>query len=387
MPTQSIGNILSRSFVLTFFAQFGLLSTFYILMPTLPIYLSGSGSNKIEIGILIGIFTLSSIVLRPFIGRALLRTSEKRFMIIGTFLFVLTSLAYLIAPPFWPLLVVRFFQGIGFAFYHTASFTLIANISPETQKGQSLSYFVLASTVSGAIAPPIGIIVINHFSFSFLFLICSGLSLCSFFISTLLRTKPVTLSKNFPNDSGSLISREALPPSIINFLSFFVWGALNAFFPLYAINHGMANPGLFFTILAMILILGRSIGGKIFDLYSKEKIILPCLAMGIMAMIILAFSKTVSMFILVAVVWGIGFAFLTPSLLAYALDQSGSSSGPAMGTFTAFSDVGLTFGPVMMGIILHSTNYSIMFLCLAFTGLINLSYFYFFVKKGGSLPP
>jgi hypothetical protein len=58
-----------------------------------------------------------------------------------------------------------------------------------------------------------------------------------------------------------------------------------------------------------------------------------------------------------------------------------------MGTFTAFSDVGLTFGPVMMGIILHSTNYSIMFLCLAFTGLINLSYFYFFVKKGGSLPP
>ena len=145
----------------------------------------------------------------------------------------------------------------------------------------------------------------------------------------------------------------------------------------------MANPGLFFTILAIILILGRSIGGKIFDLYSKERIILPCLATGIIAMIILAFSKTVPMFILVAVVWGIGFAFLTPSLVAYALDHAGSSSGPAMGTFTAFSDVGLTFGPVIMGIILHSTNYPIMFLCLAFTGLINLNYFYIFARKKG----
>lgn len=383
MSTQPIGNLLSRSFVLTFFAQFFLQSIFYILIPTLPIYLSRSGSNEIEIGILIGIFTLSSIVLRPFVGRALLRTSEKRFMIIGTLLFVLTSLAYLIAPPFWPLLVVRLFQGVGFAFFHTASFTLIANISPETQRGQSLSYFILASTISGALAPPLGIILINHFSFSLLFLVCSGLSLCSLFITTLLRTKQAAPPKDSSIDSGSLISREALPPSIINFLSFSVWGALNAFFPLYAINHGMANPGLFFTILAIILILGRSIGGKIFDLYSKERIILPCLATGIIAMIILAFSKTVPMFILVAVVWGIGFAFLTPSLVAYALDHAGSSSGPAMGTFTAFSDVGLTFGPVIMGIILHSTNYPIMFLCLAFTGLINLNYFYIFARKKG----
>jgi len=36
-----------------------------------------------------------------------------------------------------------------------------------------------------------------------------------------------------------------------------------------------------------------------------------------------------------------------------------------------------------MGIILHSTNYPIMFLCLAFTGLINLNYFYFFARKKG----
>ena len=165
MTTQKTGEILSPNFVLTFFAHFGLLSIFYILIPTLPIYLSRRGSNEVEIGILIGIFTLSSVALRPFIGRALIKTPEKKFMIAGAILFGLTSIAYLIAPPFWPLLIVRLTQGIGFAFFHTASMTLIANISPETHRGQSLSYFNLASTISGALAPPFGIFLINEIIF------------------------------------------------------------------------------------------------------------------------------------------------------------------------------------------------------------------------------
>jgi len=98
-------------------------------------------------------------------------------------------------------------------------------------------------------------------------------------------------------------------------------------------------------------------------------------------MIILAFSKTLPMFILVAVIWGIGNAFLAPALIADALDRVGSSTGPAMGTFTAISDIGLTAGPVIMGIILQSAGYPIMFMGLALIGIINLCYFQFFVRK------
>ena len=145
----------------------------------------------------------------------------------------------------------------------------------------------------------------------------------------------------------------------------------------------MANPGLFFTTIAIMLILGRALGGKILDLYSRERIILPCLFTYIISMIILAFSKTLPMFILVAVIWGIGHAFLMPTLMVYALDRVGSSPGPAMGTFTAISDLGMSLGPVIMGIIIHTTSYPIMFLCLALTGIVNLNYFYFFVRKKG----
>jgi predicted MFS family arabinose efflux permease len=67
--------------------------------------------------------------------------------------------------------------------------------------------------------------------------------------------------------------------------------------------------------------------------------------------------------------------------VVYALERGGSSTGPAMGTFTAITDLGFSLGPVIMGIIIHTTGYPVMFLCLALAGVINLSYFYFFVRK------
>jgi len=378
-----IPKVLTRDFVLLFFAQFTFSFVFQSLIPTLPIYLSRLGSNEVEIGVLIGIFFFCSLVLRPFVGKALIRTPEKKFMITGSLFYALASLAYLLAPPFWPLLIVRVFQGIGFAFFHTASFTLIANISPETHRGQSLSYFALANSISGALGPSVGIFLINHFSFTLLFLVCSGLSFCSLFITYRLGRSQVVPLQDSPIDDGFLLSRKALPPSVISSLSLFIWGALTAFFPLYAINQGVANPGLFFTTIAIMLILGRALGGKILDLYSRETVILPCLFIYILSMVILTFSKTLPMFILVAAIWGIGNAYLAPALIAYTLDRVGSSVGPAMGTLTAISDLGLTTGPVIMGIIIQSTSYRIMFLCLAFVGIINLYYFYFFVRKKG----
>jgi len=74
-------------------------------------------------------------------------------MIAGTLIYAISSAAYLIAKPFWPFLVVRIFQGIGLALFATASFTLVARISPSAHRGQSLSYFYLAINIAFALAP------------------------------------------------------------------------------------------------------------------------------------------------------------------------------------------------------------------------------------------
>jgi MFS family permease len=380
MVTQKI---FTRDFILSFFAYFALCCVYHLLIPTLPIYLSRLGSKETEIGVLIGMFSVSSLVLRPLVGKALLKIPEKTFMIVGTLLFTFTSIAYLFALPFWPFLIVRVFQGIGYAFFQTASFTLIANISSEARRGQSFGYFILAYNLSGALAPPFGMVLINHFGFLLLFLFCLGLSLCSLFVTHQLGRGPVAPFQDAAVEDSFLLSWKVLPPSTIGFFALFIWGGVAAFFPLYAINHGVANPGLFFTAVAITLILCRVLGGKILDLYSKESIILPCLTTYIISMLLLAFSKTLPLFILVGLIYGIGHAFLYPTLVTYVIDRVGGSPGPAMGIFQAFTDLGTALGTMVMGIVVHSTSYPMMFLCLAFIGMINLNYFYFFVRKGG----
>ncbi len=196
MTTQKIPRILTHDFILCCLSYLALAFVFTILIPTLPIYLSRSGSNEVEIGILIGSFAVSSLLLRAFVGRGLLRIPETTFMTAGALLYALTSLAYLFVSPFWPFLVVRVFQGIGWAFFTTASITLIANISSDAHRGQSFGYFYLAHNVSNALAPPLGIFIINNFGFTFLFLVCMGLSLCSLLVANKLGRRQVAPLEN-----------------------------------------------------------------------------------------------------------------------------------------------------------------------------------------------
>ena len=256
MHSQSYRDILTRDFILAFFAQTVFTSVFHLLIPTFPIYLSRWGSTEIEIGVLVGTVGFTSVAVRPFVGRALIREREKLLMIVGALLTAVASIAYLVLPPFWPLLVARGFQGIGFACFHTATITYIANISAGGPRAQTISYFALAMNVSAALAPPLGILLINRFDFVHLFLVCTALSFCSAFLSYTLGGRPDAPSSAQPTDDGFFLSRKALPPAITSFLSLFIWGALTAFFPLYAVQHNVSNPGLFFTALAVMLILG-----------------------------------------------------------------------------------------------------------------------------------
>lgn len=377
----SLRKILTRDFLLVGCAQFAFSFVANLLVPTLPVYLLGLGASEVEIGVLIGSFSVSALVLRPFVGRRLSKTPEKRFMIAGCLLFAITCLAYLIAPPFWPFFIVRLLQGIALAFFHTAAYTFVARITSEAHRGQSLSYFVLAFNLSAAVGPSLGMVLINHYSFTVLFLICTGLSMCSLFIACGLKRPRTASSQGSSITDGSLLSREALPSSIANSLTFLAWAALSTFFPLYAIQLGVSNPGLFFSTMAITLILSRTLGGRIADLYSKEKLVLPCLMLCIVSMVVLALSRTLPMFLLAATILGAGYTFLMPSLLSIAINRSGPHPGLALGTFTAVGDLGSVLGPVLMGIVVHAAGYRTMFFCLASLGLFNLGYFYFLVGK------
>ena len=378
----AIRNMFTRDFVLGFFALFTFIIAYYALIPTLPIYFARLGSAEMEIGVLVGIFGASSLVFRLVVGSALLRYSEKSIMMFGALIFAATFVASIVLRPFWPFLMVRFFQGIAFACLDTAVLAFIIKITPPANRGRAIGYFTLAPPFAQAIGPSFGIFLINQYSFTVFFLICTGLSLCAFSFSWKLKGKEIVRpDMDTSTNNNHFLDLKIIAPSIMNFLQYFVWGGLIAFLPLYAVKSGITNPGYFFSANAVMLITGRALGGKIMDTCSREKIIITFILTSMAAVVILSFSKTLSMLILVGLLWGVGVAFLTPTSMAYALDYAGSSDGTAVGTFRALSDLGITLGPMVMGIIIPFTGYRIMWLCLASICLINLCYFQFYVRR------
>jgi MFS family permease len=383
IPKHRVANLLTPNFLLGFLAFLLFAAANLSLTPTLPIFLARLGSHEGEIGVLVGVFGLSSLMSRFLVGRYLVKYSEKSAMMMGALLFALTSLAFIVIRPFWPFFAVRFLQGVAFASLDTAAFAFIVNVIPPAYRGQGLAYFMLAPNLALAVAPACGMFLINRYSFAVLFLICVGLSVGTFFLSYLLKGKKETVrpDKIASVPRGLFFDAKIVAPAMTGFLHTFASGALVAFFPLYAIQCGVANPGLFFSAVAIMIIAGRALGGRILDSCSKDKVVVAFLAIAMIAMVMLSFSKTLPMFIIVGLFWGTGISFFAPATMAYAFEYAGSADGTAVGTFRALTDSGVALGPMVMGALVPMTGYPGMFLCLALICLIDLGYFQFYVRR------
>ena len=237
-------NLFTRDFVLMFLAYFAYMFAFFALVPTLPVYLVRLGSNEGEIGMLVGIYSISALVSRLLAGGALTRYSEKNVMILAALLFAVSFLAYVILRPFWPFLVVRLFHGVAYACLDTAVFALIVKVTPQASRGQALSYLMLAPGLASVMAPSLGMSIVNQFSFTILFVVCAGVSLCALLSSSTLKGAEVVKPDTGAPTPSAVFEGKIIVPAMSAFFYYFVLGSLMAFFPLYAIQCGVANPGL-----------------------------------------------------------------------------------------------------------------------------------------------
>ncbi len=151
---------------------------------------------------------------------------------------------------------------------------------------------------------------------------------------------------------------------------------------------GWPIPGFFLPLLPPCLFWAVLWVGKLLNIYSRERIIMPCLITYIISMVILAFSKTQPMFILACNDLGDGTCFSLPLvsystlLIVQVLLQGRLSDWESSLQSTCILERAL--GPAdLMGIVIDMASYPIRHVSsvLAFTGIVNFNYFYFFMKK------
>lgn len=348
--------LFSRDFILTSLSTFTLFASFYFLLITLPIYIEKIGGTESEIGLIIGVFTISAVTLRPFIGQEVDRRGRKIILISGILVFLISMLLYDYTKNVTSLLLLRVLHGVGWGAATTAATTLIADIAPPNRRGEAMGVFGMASNVAMAIGPALSIILLQAYDFSILFSISAGISLVSLLLALPISETMVKHPKT------PLFSREALFPSALMFIVSLTYGSIVSFLSLFALKQGIANPGVFFSVFAVTLILVRALAGKLSDIKGRKFVIIPGMILISAGLWILSTASVLESFLTAALLYGLGFGLVHPSLMAFLVDRvSETGRGAAMGTFTASFDLGIGTGSILLGLVLQYYGFQVMY--------------------------
>ncbi len=359
--------LLSRDFALACAGNFTFFGSMHFLLPALPLYVILLGGQESDVGMVMGAFTLTSVLLRPYVGRGVDSWRRKPFLLLGALIFALASLSYNLATSVPLILLVRAFHGAGIACFTTAAATYIADIVPASRRGAALGYYGMFSNVAMSIGPFLGGLLMRAYSLPVLFAASAGMGLTSLAIVSLLRepakapSSPMVVSTPRP-----LICRSAVFPSLVMFSLALTYGTVLSFLPLLAVERKIENFEVFFTAFALALIVVRASAGELSDRFGRAAVVVPGMALTIVAMALLAVANTLPMLLLVALVYGLGFGAVNPALQAFTVDRAGlADRGAAMATFSAAFDLGIGIGSVVLGYILQVSTFSAMYLTAA----------------------
>lgn len=385
-PPGQVGRepLLTKNFVLACLITLASFSSFYFLLATLPVYVVREvGGSEAQVGLIIGVFSGASVLLRPLIGWAADDWGRRAFIVAGNAVMALSGGLYSLTRTVPLLLGLRVFHGVGWAAFGTATNALVADVVPRGRRGEAMGYYGMFSNLAMAVGPALGIALMTSFSFNVLFAASASLGLValslSLFVSDPVRpARPEGPGAAAAQRSGEgVIERSALFPGLVLALTAVTYGSIVSFLPLYAFSMKITdNPGVFFTVYAVVLIVARGFTGQAADRYGRGAVIAPGLLLVAVALWVLAVADSLALLLLVAVLYGLAFAAVQPAIMAMVVDRAAPHRrGAAMGTFSAAMDLGIGGGSIMWGVVAQTAGYHAMYVASGSVALLALAVF------------
>ncbi|NRF91806.1 MFS transporter [Paenibacillus frigoriresistens] len=356
----------TKAFLITSLSNLLLFFSFQMLIPTIPSHVSQLGGNDVQVGLVIGIFTISSLLTRPFAGRALDLFGRKHVLLVGLAICALTIAGYSYMAAVTLILAARFVHGIGWGMSTTSLGTVIADIIPSERRGEGMGYYGLSNTFAMALAPLTGLWLMHSYGFPRVLLISTLLALLSLFSSLFITyTKPLPVEKSAirPNLMDRLWERTALLPSVLLLFTAICYGGIVTFITLFGHEAGISNVGWFFLCNASMVLIVRPITGMLFDRKGPEWVLLPGALFTLAGLLLLSYAHSEASLAAAAICYGIGFGSLQPALQAWTIARAAPNRrGAANGTFFSANDLGIGLGAMVLGAIANiSGSYALMY--------------------------
>jgi MFS family permease len=318
-------------------------------LPVLPRYVSGPlGGSDFEVGIVTGSFAITGLACRPLAGRLADQRGRRLVVVLGAISTALAGLLYFVPAGVGGLIVARLFLGAGEGAVYTAGSAWVVDMTPPERRGRIIGLYGLAIWGGLALGPPIGELILQTTSFEVVWAFAAAAPLLGAFLA-------LRIPESFvPHPGGltdrRLISREALRPGLGLSLAIVGYATMAAFVVLHLDRQGVGHGAAVFTAFAVSVVAMRVIGGGLPDRFGSIPCVIGAGVIEAAGLLVIAGAGSVPVAVLGAVAMGSGFSLLFPALALLVVNRVPEDRrGAAMGTFTAFFDLGMGVGSPIAG--------------------------------------
>ena len=369
--------LLTMDYLLHWFSYLAMSMSFYFLLPTLPVYVvSGLGEGEDKVGFIIGVYSLSALLIRPVAGYALDHYGRRIIYLVALIAFTLMMGFYLFASSLVLLLILRFFHGLTWGVITTGGSTIAADLVPDSRRGEGIGYFGLSITLSIALGPLLGLSIMEPDHFDALFLSAFFLSILAFVLFFFIKMpvlKPL-IKRKLAWDT--FIEPKVLPVAWVMMVAAVSYGGIISFVALFYQEKEIAYGSLFFLVYSIGVAVFRPFAGRIMDSRGPEVLVVPAFVANIIGLVMLAYSETMPLFLFAAFIIGLGNGVIMPTIQTMVINLvQVERRGVANSTFFSAIDLGIGGGSMILGIVAAQFDLSTMFLLCA--GLLILPLVFF----------
>jgi MFS family permease len=273
-------------------------------------------------------------------------------------------LGHLVVTHLAGLVVLRLLLGVAEALYFVAGFAALADLAPPGRAGEALSYNSLALYLGLATGPVIGQALLGLGGFP---LVWSGAAALLVVAAVLAARIPETLEAALePGPPAPLIHPAALVPGLGLFTGVAAGSGFLAFASLHAAHLGFDLWSTVLGVFGVVVVGCRILFARLPDRMPPRRLAAAALAVSSVGLAIVGAVPAAWSLFVGATVLGVGTAFLTPAVFAAIFRRvHPSQRGSAAGTASIFIDLGLSGGPIVLGLVAAASGIPAAFIAAA----------------------
>ncbi len=326
-------------------------------LPVMSTFATSVGASSYLAGFIVGLYSLTNTVGNILSGIMTDKIGTFKILMVGLFLTSSTLLLYHFVDSPLLLIIVRIIHGFVAGLIVPAAFTFSANTTINNQQGQKVAFTGTFVGLAAIIGPAFSGIMASRTSVPFVFTCVAILGFGLAILSAVFLSKYKHMKKEkketVVQSSGSIFNSGVIKAYCGAFFLMFSQGVIAYLLPLHVQTLGYDSKlsgtllSTFGIIAVLVFVLPTN---RIFDRVAPARtMVIGIVLMGLSQILISQSTTSLALYFVLGL-YGVGFAFLFPSINTMLIKAAPAGlRGKAYGYFYAFFSLGVVAGSSVLG--------------------------------------